>query len=1051
MARLWILLLFFYLVVWSTQAQDTIPTVRVELITTDDGLPQGLVWSIIQDRDGFLWVATKDGLVRHDGYDFKVFRHDPLDLRSIAANHITALFEDSHGFIWVGFEDKGLDRYNPETGNFTHVELGEEINEVSSILSIREHPNGYIWVHAHFTELFYVRNALQKKQHDLSRANEPEELTLRDARLMFPALDVPELREMHIDDQGCFWLLCQDSLFISAPSAPFSVISDSWLLESKWQRTEYRSGLLSYGKQQRMLMILDEHLVVFDAIERAPVDTFILPAKQLFGSNMLIDPEDRLWGAGPEGSWFRMSLSSGEIDFLKPSLAWKSTLPGNGFFTWCMDRSGTVWAGTPGYGLVKYLPRSESFHNITSDKHGIEYTEVFRTDLQGKELLNAREFRRLTEGDDFLNPIGFNEALAAKGLRPGWERCVKDPKGRYWATAYSGPGSTPRPLYCYEPTEDELRRMSFGSGEFFINVFPGRGDEIWVLSANNTTEEDDSLFCYNTRKESFTGGYAFPGPVKSGTKRGVSAWHINGNGTLVMGTSFGVYTLDPATGDWQSFRHDKENVNSITSDLVFSICPDPDSPDVHYWIGTGDNGLCRMDIRNGFCDQFRSTGNGLPNDVIYSIMNDSTGDLWFASNQGLCKWNPDTDALSHFTVKDGLVGNEFNRYSAAEREDGYMFFGGMEGITWFDPNKAIPAASSAPTRITAIKLMNETIDKFSRPDILSGPAHRIREITLPYHERMVTFSFAYMDMSVPYGNQFRYRLDGFNTDWVNAGTEHVATFTNLDPGYYSFKVQGRSNAGPWTAGTATLQITVIPPWWETWWFLSGMVLLLGGLVYWLYRYRLNKELEVVRIREGIARDLHDEIGSTLSSLAMFSTVARSQVGMKIPMASKMLDRITDNTTGMMEAMNDIVWSVNQVDKDNAQLVQRMRSFALGLSESNGVQLEMDVSEAFVNVDLSMLQRKNLLMVFKEALNNSMKYAECEHVIISLNLKAADTVYLIVEDDGVGFEPNESGLDRSGGNGIPNMQKRAQQLGGHLAVRSKRGHGTSITFQFNLNS
>nr|HPQ59607.1 triple tyrosine motif-containing protein [Flavobacteriales bacterium] len=315
-----------------------------------------------------------------------------------------------------------------------------------------------------------------------------------------------------------------------------------------------------------------------------------------------------------------------------------------------------------------------------------------------------------------------------------------------------------------------------------------------------------------------------------------------------------------------------------------------------------------------------------------------------------------------------------------------------------------------------------------------------------YDTRMLTLGFSVMDHTAPAKNQYRYRMSGLYEEWVRNGASNRATFTNLDPGHYTFQVQGRNSAGVWDQEGASLSIVITPPWWGTWWFRALVVLAVAGLLYAFYRYRLARALEVVSVRDRIARDLHDEIGSTLSSVALYSTVARNKAGDRVPEANAMLDRITESTTEVMEAMNDIVWAVNSKNDDMAQVVQRMRAFGVAITEAAGMQLKLEVEPGVQAMTLDMAQRRDLYLIFKEAVNNAVKYGQAGTVRVSL-ARAAGRVQLVVEDDGVGFEPDAPSSNGTGGNGLPNMRRRAREMGGELTIASVPGTGTRISLRF----
>ena len=253
-----------------------------------------------------------------------------------------------------------------------------------------------------------------------------------------------------------------------------------------------------------------------------------------------------------------------------------------------------------------------------------------------------------------------------------------------------------------------------------------------------------------------------------------------------------------------------------------------------------------------------------------------------------------------------------------------------------------------------------------------------------------------------------------------------------------------------------MQLIITPPWWGTWWFRIIAALLITGGVVAFYRYRLAQAVKVVRVRERIARDLHDEIGSTLSSVSLFSSVAQKKAAGKAPEASELLGRITDSTTQVLEAMNDIVWAVNADNDDMASVIKRMHAFAVNVTEARGCKLHLHADEDLKSWRLGMTQRKNLYLIFKEAVNNAMKYSGCANLRVEL-VRERSAIVLRVSDDGRGFDttatngnvgscsPAYSGA--AGGNGLGNMRNRAAEIPGTFTITSAPGQGTTVELRF----
>ena len=709
----------------------------------------------------------------------------------------------------------------------------------------------------------------------------------------------------------------------------------------------------------------------------------------------------------------------------------------------CQDDMGNLWAGTQGLGALRLTWSSRLFTNWKTDPsrgYDVVHYEVaghrqfglFWSDLPGRELGQQAKDRR--------------NCFVCKHAGSEWLGAVKDDQGNTWGIMDHGDVRMPE-LGCTQP-DGRVVPVDLGiGGKPPHRVLPGHGRELWVMVGPDHFPWDvhDELVRFDPITRKVTGRHPLPRRLVLHEYYTVAQWSLAPDGTIWMATVDGLIHFDPAEGTFSEYRHDPKDATSLPSDMIFSLCPDPTDPQNLLWVGTEGEGMALLDKRTGACQRY-SSRQGLPNNVIYGILPDREGNLYLSTNVGLVRFDPRTGTSVLFTSEDGLPGNEFNRYSSALGPDGRIHFEGMEGGVVFDPAALNGAPGGSATHITGVLNMNTPLPVFVTEDGVWTNGSRGRELTLPYDTRMLTLGFSVMDHTAPAKNQYRYRMSGLYEEWVRNGASNRATFTNLDPGHYTFQVQGRNSAGVWDKEGATLSIVITPPWWGTWWFRSLVVLAVAGLLYAFYRYRLARALEVVSVRDRIARDLHDEIGSTLSSVALYSTVARNKAGDRVPEANAMLDRITESTTEVMEAMNDIVWAVNSKNDDMAQVVQRMRAFGVAITEAAGMQLKLEVEPGVQALTLDMAQRRDLYLIFKEAVNNAVKYGQAGTVRVSL-ARAAGRVQLVVEDDGVGFEPDAPSSNGTGGNGLPNMRRRAREMGGELTIASVPGTGTRISLRF----
>jgi signal transduction histidine kinase len=304
-------------------------------------------------------------------------------------------------------------------------------------------------------------------------------------------------------------------------------------------------------------------------------------------------------------------------------------------------------------------------------------------------------------------------------------------------------------------------------------------------------------------------------------------------------------------------------------------------------------------------------------------------------------------------------------------------------------------------------------------------------------ETSLMVDFAALGYSQPEKNRYAYKLDGFDSDWITTD-DRTATYTNLEPGVYTLRVKGANNDGVWNQAGVTVYLRVVAPYWKTGWFQLLCVALAAGILYAIYRNRERQRQRLENIRNRIATDLHDDMGSTLSSIRLFSDVVQQQIAPVRPEAVPILQRISSSATTLSESMQDIVWTI-QTNHDSLQdVVTRMREFGLKMAEAKEIIFDMRVTDAIDNLKLTLEQRRNLHLIFKESINNAVKYAGCSRIDVRLSVEGKYLRFLI-SDDGRGFDP----ATVQAGNGLANGQRRAREIRGTLTVTSAPGNGTRV--------
>ncbi|MES2647964.1 MAG: two-component regulator propeller domain-containing protein [Bacteroidota bacterium] len=964
-------------------AQTISKPMAFSALTINDGLSQGMVVRMFQDRYGFMWFATLDGLNRYDGYKFTVYRHDPQNKTSITKSFVQTFFEDSEGRLWIGTVSGGLDLFDRETETFIHInqQTGNKSGlSEGSVTAIAEDKYGNIWVN--------VGGKLDKIIID-------KKIKLTDKSFAFHHVKVPSKSGMTLlsitKTNNLYYADCTNGMLYKLEDE----INGKWSVAFKLNDTlQKKNGvgnplyrivqMLEDKEKGKFYVFHDEGVVRFDENSGAPEKLFPNPFFKNFDAPMraTLDKGGTVWLSDISN----LSLFDTRTGQLQHATAFKNalSLTLKSTYSTFIDRSGLLWIGTAGYGLLKRNTRSELFHHTgSSANYSIKETSNGKI-IIGNGIVVREVFDRSTET---LTDISEKSSKEVKYLES----------------------------FLSEPV------VTGDNGDWFADSYKLRYHDK-VLNKNTY---------YHLPVER---NYEYTELIQCKIK--------DPGGNIWLGTSQGLLRFSLANKEWSVFKNKPGDPASVSSNVILSLCPDPGQPTKYLWLGTGGGGLNRMNMQTGNCLSF-STKDGLPNDVIYGVLPDDEGNLWMSTNKGLSSFNPAKRTFRNFDYKDGLQSNEFNRGSYCRTSDGCLFFGGVNGFNYFYPNEILKNTTRPQVVITSLKIRNQPVSVQAEGSPLSKSMYLTEKLTLTYKENFISFEFASLDFTYPEKNLYRYKLEGFDKEWINSGNTYSANYTNLDPGTYTFKVKGSNNDEVWNENETSVKVIILPPWYMTWWFRTLMALAVVSAVYGFYQFRLKQALKLQAIRDRIASDLHDEVGSNLSNIYIFSNVAQ-QKATGNDKTAPLLQKIMDYTQQSMEAMNDIVWMINTRNDHFENIIVRMRTLAAELTETSDCALQMNFDESLNNVKLNMEERKNFYLIYKEAINNLVKYAGCKNVWVDMSLRQ-NTVTLIIRDNGKGFDL----ANTSTGNGMFNMKKRAEFLKGTFRVDSKMGEGTTLQLKFKV--
>lgn len=1032
---------------------------KFDRLTTEDGLSQGMVNSILQDKYGFMWFAGNDGLNLFDGNKFKVFKNDPNNPNSIAENFVRYLFEDSKGRLWIATAGNGLDLFNRTTETFIHFKNNaKDLHSISdnSITSIGEDSIGGIWVGT----LHGLNRLVIKDKKDVKNtgktAKDASELFLRDHTVSFLKIIFDKLnpdRELysrsedfpladwrasnfHIDNRGLIWVSAQEKLFRIKPFLNAGYQIEDLPVETYMPLPERKSRFEKYvqdfipGATPDVFYMLFQNCIteVNSVTGKVKVLTTIGVNTGVYSFPSVIDDAGNIWtsdGSIPQSfntlTNTPQTLTSADKN-VDPVLSYLSCS--------YKDKAGNIWLGTKGYGLLRYDPSKKNFNKTENNyirfmSAGKDENMLFVKDPYDELFW---EFDCTTNTTKVPVPMSALSKKQFTHFGQNTKSVLQDKDGSYWIGRVG--------LYHYDP----VTKKAVEYWDNYDDVFPlyddGRNN-LWYGNTNGIVQFD--------KISKASREYAFPAKTTMGPYDYLQAIHRDKNGILWLGTLEGLYRFDPEKGSWQQFKNIAGDQSTLNNNLIFCITPDPKQPDKYLWIGTKGGGLNLFDQAAGKFTNYTEK-QGLSNDVVYGILSDAAGKLWLSTNKGISQFDTHTRAFKNYNVNDGLQGNEYNRNAFCKTDKGYLYFGGITGFNYFDPATLTGSSYTPSVWITGINVLNKPLQFGEENSILTKPSYLTDSITLNYAQNVISFEFASTDYSAFHNNRFQYQLAGFDENWIQSGENNTATYTNLDPGTYELRVKGSNSNGVWNEKPTKLTITVLPPWYMTWWFRISVLVLLFSIVYGIHRYRLRKIIQLQKVRNDIAGDLHDEVGSNLSAITVFSELAGNPQKTN-PEIAGLLKKITAYSQSSQDSMSDIVWMIDTKNDRLGALKRRMHSFANEVLEAKEMSVHFSSEPTLDDVKLSMLQRKAVYLIFKESINNILKYAEADAVVIKLS-RENNLIRLSVADNGKGFILNEEqNKNLKGGNGLVNMKKRAQSINGKLVIESTEGTGTNINLLF----
>jgi signal transduction histidine kinase/ligand-binding sensor domain-containing protein len=978
-------------------------------ITRASGLPVDEVTCLAQDSTGFIWIGSKEGLFRFDGFSYKKFYHEPGNLQTIPNNYISKLYVDKEGLIWVGtVTGMALMKNNGQILRVLNAETESLFSKnLDWVFDIQEHKN-IIWISTG-NGMFSCRK----------KGNQITTIQKHDLKKNFK-YSTNQFGSFVIDSKSRLWICTLHGLVIYDPDKKelFHSGNNPSSLNILKDKSAFRSLIINEGNRILWYSTWEPSVRVFN-MDANKVNTIYSgkgsdnPDFANLINQFLKDDHGTVWMATGKG----IKTLNRKNDNYEQSIHYQTgnlnSINSDYVTSLLQDKEGSIWAATS-EGISIAQPYKQSFVNLSGNS--VEEYPFAKSAVNIIIPVNANSFLIGTYGGDGLYrtdaSFKVQEHYSFGSVNYDW----------IWKHYTQGNNiyiSTQKGNLLYDTITKKLKKLTAPPFDQFYPIssfVAGKDSIMWMSQYSNNFQK------YNPTNKQFK--------VYNLSEIGeepaiVHLARDNDNNLWILTTTSGLLKFDEA----KEKITERLVVNKKNGLLETNILFLKDIGE-ELLIGYVSKGISLYHKKNKSYRHFSRSDGLISNSVTDALQTDERT-VWITTRNGLSRFNIKTKTFLNYNYDNGILQNDFQ--SITQLPDGRLAAGSAKGLVHFFPDKLNLQQKLLAPVITGINVYGKDfpVDSFS----VTNPLH------IFYNKNY--FSFEYISLQYLNNQQieYAYMLDGFDKDWVHAGNRRFASYANLPGGNYTLKLRARLPGSNWIETSSGLSIFVETPLYKQWWFIPLLFVLALLIAYALFRYRLQQLLRMERLRAAISSDLHDEVGATLSSISIFSEMAKQT----LPFASKTepyLQRIGDRSRDSIEKMSDIIWSINPENDSLQQMLIRMKNFVNETVEGKEVAVHWQESEMIARLKLGMAERKNFYLLFKEAIINAVKYANAKNISVQISIDNK-IVSLKVSDDGKGF----SFESIKPGNGIKNMKQRALLLNGEATINSSPGKGTTVHVQF----
>lgn len=1046
--------------------------IRFDFLTPSDGLSQSTVQSILQDRDGYMWFGTQDGLNKYDGYNITVYRTDPDTPRSLSNNDIRVIYEDRKGDLWIGTQAGGLNRYNRATDDFIvfsgDPEKWQTLSD-NTVWAIHEDSHGIFWVGTAyglnimdrdsktFLRLFSEEDNPQTLSHNqintiyedsegtiwvgtvngLNKYNRKEHTF---TRFMDKTSSEPYyIRSIYEDHLGTLWVGTEGQGLFSFnretetflfqyyhnPDDPESIAGNTISAI-----TEDSRGNLWIGTANQGLDIFDRDNNIFYHHRSLPEDPYSLNNN---GINSLYESKEGIFWAG---------TYAGGINFIDPagnrflhyshSPMNPKSLSNNSVLSFSEDHSGNLWIGTDGGGLNLFDSETGYFRHFrhNKDDSGSPSSDV---------ILDMHQ-----------NSAGIWLGTYGGGLD------LLTPENQTFQSHYKEENSRLSSNQVFVIHENSSGDLWLGTNRGGINVLDTESGDLKQFLANPYNAEDSATVNNNDIREIYE----------------------DRAGTVWIG-SYGGYLTRFQTADSLFSFYDVNENQRFFSNVIQDITEDRQN---RLWLATRGGGLKLFNRETAEITSY-TTDNGLSSNIVHAIVEDDNGNLWLSTNNGISKFNPDAENFLNYHTDHGIQGREFNPRASYKNDDGFIFFGGVNGFNKFHPDSVTVDSLVTPVILTDFMIFNENVP-IGGDSPLQKHISQADEVVLPYNASVITFGFSTLNFHSIKGNQFAYKMDGFEENWNYVGSQRQATYTNLNPGKYIFKVKTSNRDGFWAEEGAALSLIITPPFWKTYWFLSLLVVAFSAGMFLLYRLRIrairqqNIQLATVvsertselktanktkeKLFSVIAHDLNNSAAGIVGLAEILKDSAENDRMDDLKTYTSLLHQSADRFASLLK--NLLTWARSQTGnieyKPHSFSIADITDEVIGQEESRAFNKHISLRN-LIDPELNVFADRNMVsVILRNLLQNALKFTEKGGEIVVSAAALKNHVEISVSDNGIGMD-NETlknifnegqqvikqgtSNEKGTGLGLPLCADFIRKNGGEVRAESKKGSGTNIIF------